>query len=156
MPGAMKTDGTEVLIKMLSSLGNQTMNIAASALYDGAGVVADAYAKAVDNIRTSERRHQEPGGRLPTPEEKEALKATGIARFNKDVDGVDTIVGVAEGYTSLKGRKKAIKLLARSINHGTHFMKRQPVFRMASTTSRLAAQNAMIEKADELINKIAK
>lgn len=156
MPGAMKTNGTDELIKMLSTLGSQAPDIAAQALYEGADVVADAYSKAVDQIRTAKRRHNEPGGRLPTKEEKEALTATGIARFNKDADGVDTIVGVAEGYTSLKGRKKAIKLLARSINHGTHFMKRQPVFRMASTTSRAAAQRAMVEKADELINQIAK
>lgn len=156
MPGAMKTNGTDELIKMLSTLGSQAPDIAAQALYEGADVVADAYSKAVDQIRTAKRRHNEPGGRLPTPEEKESLRATGIARFNKDADGVDTMVGVAEGYTDIHGRKKAIKLLARSVNSGTSFMKKQPVFRRASTTSRAAAQRAMVEKADELINQIAK
>lgn len=156
MPGAMKTNGTDELVTMLSNLSNQSLNIAASALYEGAGVVADAYSKAVDQIRTAKRRHEEPGGRLPTPEEKESLRATGIARFSKDADGVDTMVGVAEGYTTVRGRKKAIKLLARSINSGTSFMKKQPVFRRASNTSRKAAQDAMVAKADELINQIVK
>jgi hypothetical protein len=35
-------------------------------------------------------------------------------------------------------------------------MKKQPVFRRASSQSRTQAQNAMVEKADELINQIAK
>ena len=156
MAASMKTSGTDELISMLSTLGDKAPDIAAQALYDGAGVVADAYSQAVDQIMTAKRRHKEPGGRLPTPEEKEALKATGIARFNKDYDGVDTMVGVAEGYANLRGRKKAIKLLANSINHGTNFMKKQAVFRRAQRTSENAAQNAMVAKADELINQIVK
>lgn len=156
MAGGMQTNGTEQLISMLGRLGEDAPQIASKALYAGAAVVADAYSKAVDSIKTAPRRHDENGKRLPTPEEKEALRATGIAKFRKDQDGVDTLVGAAEGYAMVKGKRKAIKLLARSINHGTHFMKEQPVFRRASSQSRTQAQNAMVEKADELINQIAK
>jgi len=158
MAGGMSTNGTEELMTMLNKLGDQAQGIAAQALYEGAGVVADAYAAAAGSIvTTSRRRHNEPGGRLPTKEEKAMLvNSIGVARFNKDMDSVDTLVGAAEGYGILRGKRKAFKLLARSINSGTKFMKRQPVFRRASTQSRAAAQAKMIAKADELIGQIAK
>ena len=156
MPGSMTTNGTEELAEMLGRLGEEAPKIAAQSLYEGARVVADAYSEGARSIITARRRHNEPGGRFPTPEEKEAVMNTGIARFNKDGAEVDTLVGVAEGYAYPNGRKKAIKLLARSINSGTHFMHRQPVFRRAASQSRGKAQDAMVAKADELINQIVK
>ena len=157
MPGSMTTNGTKELAEMLGRLGREAPQIASQALFEGAGVVADAYKEAASHIVTASRRlHNEPGGRLPTPEEKAALMNTGVATFNKNGSEVDTLVGVAEGYTSVKGRRKAFKLLARSINSGTNFMQRQPVFRKASSQSRSRAQDAMVAKAEELINQIAK
>jgi hypothetical protein len=158
MAGGMSTNGTEELMTMLNKLGDQAQGIAAQALYEGAGVMADAYKAAVASIvTTSFRKHKERGGRLPTKEEKAMLMgSTGISRFNKDVDSVDTLIGVAEGYGTLKGKQKAYKLLARSINSGTKFMKKQPVFRRAFSSSKAAAQDALTAKAEELINAIAK
>ena len=54
----------------------------------------------------------------------------------------------------VKGRRKALKLLARSINSGTNFMSRQPVFRKASSQSRAKAQQAMAAEVDRQINEI--
>ena len=156
MPGGMNTDGTDELSRMLNQLGEEAPDIAAKALYSGAGVMADAYRRAVSEIKTGNRRyHKEPGGRLPTPDEKRALEgATGIARFDGSGSEVGTVVGIGDGYASVKGRQKAVKVLARSINHGTSFMKKQPVFRQASVTSANPAQRAMIEKVNELMDKI--
>lgn len=157
MPGSMTTNGTEELAEMLGRLGREAPQIASKALFEGARVVADEYKAAASSIVTSARRfHNEPGGRLPTKEEKAALMNTGIATFNKTGSEVDTLVGVAEGYTSVNGNRKAFKLLARSINSGTNFMQKQPVFRRASSQSRGKAQDAMVAKADELINQIVK
>ena len=159
MPGSMHTDGTEELSKLLGLCATEAQNIASGALYEGARVVADAYKAEARNIRTAPRTRGEDRtkARLSTPEEKEAvLNGIGVSRFSKDGSEVDTIIGVAEGYAYPKGRKKAIKLLARSINSGTHFMKRQPVFRKAASKSRSAAQEAMVAEADKLINQIAK
>ena len=150
----MKTEGTEELSAMLAKLGESATDIAKGALYDGAKVVADAYTAAVGRIQTAPRRSKEAGKRLPTPEEKEAL-GVGVARFRGDGGAeVDTIVGVPEGYATINGRKKAIKLIARSINSGTSFMQKQPVFRKASSSSRTAAQEAMVRKADEMIEEL--
>ena len=155
MAGSMTTSGTEELSRQLSTLGNQAGHIAARGLYEGAGVVADAYKAAVSQIQTAPRRHREGGTRLPTPEEKAALMgATGIAKFRGGGGEIDTIIGEPEGYGMVKGRRKALKLLARSINSGTNFMSRQPVFRKASSQSRGKAQQAMAAEVDRLINEI--
>ena len=156
MAGSMKTNGTEELSRILGMCAAKAEDIASAALYEGAGVVADAYKKAAKNIKTGDRRkHNEPGGRKPTKEEKDAVvEGIGVSRFIKNGSEVDTMIGVAEGYAYPKGKKKAIKLLARSINHGTSFMQKQPVFRQAATQSRKAAQEAMVRKADEMIEKI--
>ena len=156
MPGGMNTDGTDELSRMLNRLGEEAPDVAAKALYSGAGVVADAYRRAVSEIKTGNRRyHKEPGGRLPTPDEKRALEgATGISKFEGSGAEISTVVGIGDGYASVRGRQKAVKVIARSINSGTSFMKKQPVFRKASTTSRDPAQRAMIEKVNELMDKI--
>jgi hypothetical protein len=155
MAGSMTTSGTEELSRQLSTLGSKAGHIAARGLYEGAGVVADAYKAAVSQIQTAPRRHREGDNRLPTPEEKAALMgATGIAKFRGSGGEIDTIVGEPEGYGMVKGRRKALKLLARSINSGTNFMSRQPVFRKASSQSRGKAQQAMEAEVDRLINEI--
>ena len=155
MAGSMRTEGTAELAAMLAKLGESANDIAKGALYEGAKVVADAYTAAVGRIAVSARRwHKEPGGRLPTKEERDAIKI-GVADFRGDGGAeVDTIVGVPEGYTTVNGRKKATKLIARSINSGTSFMQKQPVFRKASSSSRNAAQEAMVRKADEMIEEL--
>ena len=157
MPGSMKTNGTEETAAMLSKLGEKAGDIAARGLYEGAGVVADAYKAAVSRIVTAKRRHDEGPARLPTPEEKAALMgATGISKFRGSATEIDTIIGEPEGYGMVNGRRKPLKLLARSINSGTNFMSRQPVFRKASSTSRKAAQAKMAAEIERLIDEITK
>lgn len=155
MAGSMTTSGTEELSRQLSKLGNECGRIAARGLYEGAGVVADAYKAAVGQIQTAPRRHKEGDTRLPTPAEKAALEgATGIATFRGSGSEIDTIIGEPEGYGNVNGRRVPLKLIARSINSGTNFMSRQPVFRKASSQSRGKAQQAMAAEVDRLINEI--
>lgn len=160
MAMTVSTSGIEKLEKMLQSLGDRAPDIAAQALYDGADVMADAYTRAAGSVKAKKRQHFEPDGqdpskaRYPTPEEKEALKKIGVSRFHKDADGVDTIVGPADGYTTIGGKKKAIRLIARSINSGTSFMKKQPVFRQAVSRNRKAAKDKIVSTAEGLINEI--
>jgi len=157
MPGSMTTKGTEETARMLSELGAKAGEIAARGLYEGAGVVADAYKAAVGRIVTAKRRHDEGPARLPTPEEKAALMgATGIAKFKGSATEIDTIIGEPEGYGMVNGKRKPLKLIARSINSGTNFMIKQPVFRKASSQSRGAAQAKMAAEIERQINEITK
>ena len=158
MAGTQQTTGLDELMAMLRKLDEDTTKVAKRALYIGAGVMADAYTNAVQSIRVGARRyHKEHGGRLPTQAEKDSLKI-GIAKFREDGGGdeVNTIVGVPNGYTTVDGRQKATKMIARSINTGTSFMKKQPVFRKARSQSTRAAQEAIVAEAERLIDEITK
>lgn len=158
MPGGIETSGIDQLSEMLGNLGENTERIASGALFEGAAVMADAYRAAAGSIVTGARRyHSEPGGRLPTPAEKAAVQNVGIAHFRHEGGAeVDTVIGMPEGYANVNGHRKAIKLIARSINSGTSFMQKQPVFRRAFRSAAGPAQAAMVAKADELIGKLTK
>lgn len=159
MAMTMKVDGLDELSRKLSTLGDRAEEVAARALYDGAGVMADAYAQAVDNIHAEPFRYAFGGQkRYPSFEEKAALQGkTGIAKFDKNGTEVNTAVGIKDaGYADVAGKKKAVRKIANAINSGTSFMQKQPVFRKAATQARGAASAAIVAKADQLIQEITK
>ena len=82
MAMTMKMDGLEELERMLSEVSESAQGIASLALYDGAGIVADAVNAAVDNILTAPFHYAATGSttRLPSPEEKELLTGQRRAR----------------------------------------------------------------------------
>lgn len=156
MAWEMKTEGLEQLSEILGRLGNKAEDVASGALFDGAGIVADAFKGATGSIRTERFTHKK-AHRLPSPEEKAALAGkTGIAKFNKNGSEVDTLVGFTRdaGYVQLGKKKVAVVAIARSINSGTSFMSRQPVFRRAGNTAQGAAKAAMISKGETMLQEI--
>lgn len=160
MPYTMKVDGMDKITAMLKELGEQAGSAASAGLYDGAGVMANEIKENAKGIRTAPRKHSEPGGRLPSSEEKAAVLAangSGIARFRKDQDGVNTSVGYAKaGYVIINGRRKPIPLIANAINSGTSFMKKQAFFRRAVNRGSRDAEAAIIRTIEAKINAITK
>lgn len=155
----MKTEGLEEVSRILADLGDRAPEVAAKSLYSGAGIMADAFAAAAKNIKAKRMKYPAPEGkkRLPSPEEKAAvMQAVGIAKFEKNGSEVDTIVGVGggSGYADVNGHRKAVRLIARSINSGTSFMDKQPVFRQAKTKNQKAAAQAIADKAEQMFNEI--
>ena len=158
MAMTIRTDGIEELGAMLAKLNDKAQDVASGALFDGAGIVADAFRTAVNSIRTAPFKYAPPGKtRLPSPAEKEALLGkSGIATFDKTGEEVNTLIGIsgAAGYADVAGHTKAVRLIARSINSGTSFMQKQPVFRKAKSTSSGPAKAAIVSKAEEMFNEI--
>lgn len=154
----MKVDGIEELSAMLNELGDRAEEVAARALYKGAGVMADAYAKAADGIKTAPFRYAVFNKRDPSPEEADAVRGkTGIAKFDKNGSEVNTSIGLkGSGYVTIAGHQKAVRQIANAINSGTSFMTKQPVFRRASTQAAGAASAAIVAEADRLIKEITK
>ena len=156
MAMTIQTEGLAEVSRMLAELGKQAEPVAKKALYNGAGIVADAFTQAAGQIKTEPFKGKKEH-RLPSPEEKAALIGrTGIARFKATGAEVDTVIGITEagGYAMIGGQKKAVRLIARSINSGTSFMKKQPVFRKAKNASQQAAIGAVIQTAEEMYNEI--
>ena len=158
MAMTIKTDGLKELSEMLTRLGNKAEDVASGALYDGAGIVADAFNQAINRIQTEPFRYAAGGRkRKPSPEEKAVLQGkSGVARFRKNGSEVDTMIGISAkaGYVNLNGKPKAVRLIARSINSGTSFMNKQPVFRQAKSQAQGPAKAAIVAKAEEMLNEI--
>ena len=158
MAMTMKVSGLDKLSAMLQNLGDQAPAVASVALYDGAKVMADAFSRADDQIRTEPFTHKK-AIRLPSPEEKAALQGkTGVSKFRKGTDDVNTSVGIRKdaGYVQLGNKTVAVALIANSINHGTSFMQKQPVYRKAKSTATRAATDAIVSRAESEFDRITK
>lgn len=158
MAGKLEIIGVDELVQMFSQLADQAPSIAAQALYEGAGVMADEYSKAISSIKTEPFKYATNGRkRYASPAEKSALdRKVGIAKFIGDGTEVDTLVGEPEGYANVAGERKAVRLIARSINSGTSFMIKQPVFRKAQSTGRTEAKKAVVKAAEDMIKELIK
>lgn len=159
MSFSIQVTGMEELLQRMEQIPDAAVGVAAEALYEGAGVMADAVSQAVGNIATEPFRYAFGGRqRKPSPEEKAILMSAkkGIAKFRKDGISVQTSVGMQNsGYAELAGRIKPIPLIANSINSGTSFMKKQPFFRKAVTKAKGAATEAIengIRSREEKLN----
>ena len=157
----ISTEGIDELGAMLAKLEGKAQDVASGALFDGAAVVADAMRAAIGSIVTEPFNYvvdpDSVGKRYASPEEKAALVGkSGIAKFDKSDEEVNTLIGVsgASGYANIGGKPKAVRLIARSINSGTSFMHKQPVFRRAASKAKGPATAAIVSKAEQMFNEI--
>lgn len=155
---SFEVDGLDNMIQKFGKIPETAGKIAAEALYEGAGVMADAVSRAVNGIATEPFKYAAGGRkRKPSPEEKEILKKAkkGVAKFRKNGVSVQTSVGMQNaGYAELNGKTKPIPLIANSINSGTSFMQKQPFMRKAFSQTKGAAtaaiENGINKRLDEL------
>ena len=156
----MKVDGMTEISEMLSSMEEKAGSVAAGALYEGAGLMAEEINKGAAEIQTAPFNFAPPGKtRLPSPEEKQIIQtaAAGIAKFNRNGTEVDTSVGFRNsGYAELEGKMVPIPKIVNAVNSGTSFMKKQPFVRKSSskaTPKVLEKMRKYIEAAFNEINK---
>lgn len=143
MPFSIEWEGADELLRKMDKLPEKAAKIAAEALYEGAGVVADALSESVHSIATEEFKYATGGRkRKPSPEEKAILESAkhGIAKFRNDGTVIQTSIGYQNaGYAKLGNKTKPIPLIANAINHGTSFMQKQPFIRKALSQNQAKA-----------------
>lgn len=126
-------------IKMFDRFHSSVYGLASAALYDGAGVVADA-------IRNA------------TPQDSGDLAdSIGIAEFDKDGDKVSTAIGFS-GYDE-KGVPNIVK--ARVLEHGRvdssgRTVAKHPFIKNAVRKAKQKALNAMQKRFEQGVNDITK
>lgn len=104
MAFTLEVSGMDELLRRMDQLGEKAQGAAASALYEGAGVMADAVSQAVQGIATEPFKYAKGGAkRKPSPEEKEILQSAqiGVAKFRKTQTEVNTSVGIKDGYANI-------------------------------------------------------
>ena len=147
------------LTAMLAKAEESAPGIAAKALYNGAGVVADEISKGARGIQARRFRYANGWQRQPSLEEKEAVVSAGvgISKFKNTGNAVNTSVGYSQsGYADVNGKRKPVALIANSINSGTSFMKKQPFVRKAASQSKTKASEAIEQEITKLTEQILK
>jgi len=147
MPFSIQVEGMNELIRSMEKLPEKAAKVAAEALYEGAGIVADKVSGAVNGIATEPFKYATGGRtRKPSPEEKALVAGAkhGVAKFRKNGVSVQTSVGYQNaGYGTINGKTKPIPQIANAINSGTSFMQKQPFMRKAFSQSKGPAQAAI-------------
>lgn len=101
MPFSIQVEGMKELLHSMEKLPEKAADVAAMALYEGAGVMADAVSRSVQGIATEPFKYAAGGQkRRPSPEEKAIVEEArkGVSKFKKGANGVSTNVGFKPGY----------------------------------------------------------
>ncbi len=104
MPFSIELDGLDELIHKMDRIPEKAADVAALALYDSAGVVADKVSAGVKSISTEPFKYARDGQkRKPSPEEKAIIVSAdrGVAKFNKGPTRIDTVVGLRDEYSNI-------------------------------------------------------
>lgn len=156
--------GIDEYAKVLATLGNESEEIVKSAVYKGAAIVADEIKSGINSIPIQEGNNGLPP--VGTPENKlygisrkqkgDLMDSFGLAPMENDGDYIQTKAGV-DGYGSIPTKKYPggvpNVMLMRSIESGTSFRDKHPVFRQATNRARKRAEEAMRNEIDNQMQK---
>lgn len=150
--------------KVLEKLKDEKNDVIKSAVYRGAAIVADEIKAGLKTLPIEEG----PNGLPPvgTPEKKlkgvsrrqkaDLIDSFGLAPIRNDNGYIQTKAGV-EGYGSVPTRNypkgTPNVALMRSIESGTSFREKHPIFRQATNRAKKRAVAAMQESLDEQLGK---
>lgn len=149
---------------LLESVFKDTERLIRDAVYDGGKIVADEIKAGLKALPIEEGKNSLPP--IGTSEHKltgvsrrqkgDLIDSFGLAPIEKEGDFINTKAGV-DGYGSIPTKKypngTPNVMLMRSIESGTSFREKHPVFRPAVNRSRKKAIEAMRNKFDEQIKK---
>ena len=157
-------NGIDEYAKVFAELGNESEEIIKSAVYKGAAIVADEIKSGINSIPIQEGNNGLPPA--GTPENKlygisrkqkgDLMDSFGLAPMENDGDYIQTKAGV-DGYGSIPTPKYPggvpNVMLMRSIESGTSFRDKYPVFRQATNRARKRAEEAMKNEIDNQMQK---
>lgn len=156
--------GIDEYAKKLGELWKDERKIIESAVYEGAGIVADEIKEGLKGIPIQEGKNGLP------PRGDSKNKLTGISRKQKQDliagfglspmedsgDFINTKAGF-EGYGSIKTKKypkgTPNAMLMRSVESGTSFREKRPTVRPAVNRAKKRAQEAMEKELDKQIKE---
>lgn len=152
--------GMDEYLAKLKQLGNDTEGLCKRALYDGAGVVADAVRSEVQSLPTTDRNASKGEAQGILEYEKEGLlEGLGVAAMKVENGRVMTRIDF-DGYNRLKSKKypkgHPNSMVARAINSGTSKRPKNAFMARAVKAARAKAQAAMSARIDADINNIMK
>ena len=161
----MSVRGTEEYALKLSKLGKNSEAVAGKAIYEAAGIVADAVKvnlKALPAVNDVENIKAYRAGRksqLSIKQKEGLVQAFGITKISNDKGYYNVKLGF-DGYNGIKTKKypkgQPNQLVARVVESGSTYMDKTPFVRPALNASRAEALQKMQEVIDQEMNKIMK
>lgn len=156
--------GIDEYAKILAALGNESEEIVKSAVYKGAAIIANEIKSGINSIPIQEGENGLPP--MGTADNKlygisrkqkgDLMDSFGLAPMKNDGDYIQTKAGV-DGYGSIPTKKYPggvpNVMLMRSIESGTSFRDKHPVFRQATNRARKRAEEAMKNEIDNQMQK---
>lgn len=155
----LKFKGLEEYEGKLLQLKNLSREMIGEAVFEGAGVVADAVKGAIGSIPVDNR--YAAGSTMLygiSEEQKQGLiDGFGIAPMQDDNGYLHVKIGF-DGYNSVRTKNypngQPNSVIARSVNSGTSFRQRIPFVDNAVNSAKAAAEQKMIKKLDTEIKDV--
>lgn len=145
----MSIKGLDEFIEKLEAAGRRPESIVKMALFEGAGVVADAIRAGVSGIPTSENKRRPKQG-VTADEKAGLLNGIGISHMRTEDETVNVVIGF--NGTNAEGHKNTT--IMRRLESGTSYQSKYPVVRPAVNRSRKAAQAAMQKVFTDELEKL--
>lgn len=158
---SFKFEGVDELVAQYEKLDRNSHEVIGKAIYQGASVVMKSVVSAVDGLTVDNRFGTEtaPTNGPSTIQKIGLQQSLGIAPMRQDGDFWNVKIGF-DGYNSVHTKTwpqgQPNSMIARSIESGTSWMRKQPFMRKAEQSSRGACERAMSDVVDKEIAKIIK
>lgn len=150
--GSLKVTGLEDIVNVTAELRDSYRGMVKQGLYEGAKILADTLHDETGNIKTYNVPYFEQ-------EVKELQASMGISRMKENNGTIEVNIGFT-GYNSIKTKKhpngQPNILVARSINSGASYMKKQPFVKTALKKSKDKAVNKTVKTIEKRIDEITK
>lgn len=151
-------EGVDKLVAQYQKLEKDTDKIIGEAIYHGAGVVMKSVKSAVENIETDDHfgTSTNPTSGPSTLQKLGLIYGLGIAKMRNDNGFKNVKIGF-DGYNRIKTKTwpqgQPNSMVARSIESGTSWMRKQPFMRKAEAEARKPCEETMSKVVDMAIKK---
>lgn len=146
--------GVDELISQYKTLGDNARDCIGKAIYNGADVVADAIRAEINGLKVT---NQHGKGDLTSTQKKGLIDSFGIAKMQDDNGYFNVKLGF-DGYNNQKTKKypngQPNAVIARSINSGTSFRKKNPFVDKATKANKAKCEEVMSKTVDEEIERL--
>lgn len=145
----MTIKGLDEFITKLEAAQREPEAIVKKALYEGAGIVADAIRSGVASVPVSES-NQRPKHGVTSVEKAGLLSGIGISKMRTE----DGTVNVVIGFNGTNKDGKRNTTIMRRLESGTSYQAKYPVVRQAVNRSKANAQEAMQKVFTDELQKL--
>lgn len=152
-------EGVDELIAQYKKLDNKTEEVIGHAIYMGAGVVMRTVVNAVEGLSTDNHygTADNPTTGPSTIQKIGLQRSLGIAKMRNDNGFYNVKIGF-DGYNNVKTKTwpqgQPNSMVARSVESGTSWMRKQPFMRQAEQSARKPCEEAMSKSVDKDIERI--